>query len=808
MKKLPVVLLILLLALGLFVCANAEENVPAATRLEGPGYDTPEEAVMAYIDAMNRGDVSGMLSTFAIESYVAYADPVLRLQYLGRYQMYNAWSTTPLKDEFVRSLAVINRGNYIAGLFKQSYLAYALKEDYSAFAKQDTAAARAELEEQFRASPLNNMAGHVEFVRWVSPAALTEGKIMKPGIGGDTIEMLASAGGDDYTELVAELRINGLPACQAMQCVRYRDRWYNLDLNTRTAIMSNLPGASSNTAGLYFLMSRDESGEEAGQPGEAARWEALQQSSRAGTRWPLVSLLGAPDITVHETADAAEDDSGAGIWAEMHFTRVGGAMITLRVSPSLQQRLGMESTVSRIRFSWFADEIPVFSVRNKGGKEILMPLFRFLNNQKADAINLGSLDVTTDDETITITFENGIQAVFRKPAAVPEAAPVSAETETSAPARLEGSGYNTPEEAVLAYLDAMNRGNVREMLSTFALETYAANAYPMFNVELLGIYNPKTSLYLPDFDEYSRALLVRDRYDTVASGLMNAWVSYATGTDEPIQLQTNEEIQALLNQFDASPLNGMTGNVSFTGWIDPVRLNRSFYYDNADRRSLVTSMVLNGGDDEAILAAMFTVNGKPGLLSMRCVRYDGRWYNDGPESNIVFKYLSSGSPSRMYLWIPTSDEQLEIMGNLAADVTRLTARRDAIRECGLGGTRWILTDMNGQGISACDTAEEAEADKDKAIQSDMRLFSTGCGAITFTASPALQEMLGTDSAVNRIIFTWEPDTSGRLMLTGLFVYPRTENSRHDETVTATRTDAGITLTFPDGTEATFRKAEN
>ena len=36
--------------------------------LEGPGYDSPEEAVTAYLEAMKNGDARGMLSTFAIET--------------------------------------------------------------------------------------------------------------------------------------------------------------------------------------------------------------------------------------------------------------------------------------------------------------------------------------------------------------------------------------------------------------------------------------------------------------------------------------------------------------------------------------------------------------------------------------------------------------------------------------------------------------------------------------------------------------------------------------------------------------------
>ena len=40
-----------------------------AGSFEGPGFDSPEDAALAYIEAFNAGDVQGMISTFAIEIF-------------------------------------------------------------------------------------------------------------------------------------------------------------------------------------------------------------------------------------------------------------------------------------------------------------------------------------------------------------------------------------------------------------------------------------------------------------------------------------------------------------------------------------------------------------------------------------------------------------------------------------------------------------------------------------------------------------------------------------------------------------------
>ena len=83
MKKLFVCLLALLLTIPALAEASdalrprrdeAVEDAPDVTlaglRFEGEGYESPEEAVAAYLEAMRNGDVAGMLSTFAIETYV------------------------------------------------------------------------------------------------------------------------------------------------------------------------------------------------------------------------------------------------------------------------------------------------------------------------------------------------------------------------------------------------------------------------------------------------------------------------------------------------------------------------------------------------------------------------------------------------------------------------------------------------------------------------------------------------------------------------------------------------------------------
>ncbi len=684
MKKLLALMLALILAAGCAGCAKqAEPDTPAESSatetappmndpapstdapsasglMEGPGYATPEEAVLAYVDAMNRGDVEGMLSTFAIETFVDRVDPEIWLYHRRAADLYSMYNNIPASDSLIRSLLALNRRFIIAASLKNTYVYNAITDYTVKYVK--TAEERQSLKDMFTASPLHEMAGHVEFVRWVNPVSLTKGVIAKPQVGYNFMDHLAYTGADDFTELVAELRINGRLACQPMMCIRYGNRWYNFDFSTETM---NIAKINYNIYETLWIpadeteIARYEEAFTYEYPEESARWDAMQQSDMAGARWPLASL-SIPDVAVCDSAAAAENNSGTAAWAEIHFTRVGGAMITVHVSPALRQVLGMATPVTRIIFAWSPDGISTSYTHYQAlkKKEIAVPIIHFLGDE-VEALSLDGISTEMTDTSVTITLGNGLQGVFRKPDTEPEkpAAPAPA---TSVTGTLEGSGFDTPEDAVLAYLDAMNRGDAGAMLATFAMETYAAHVNPMYNIVKIGMYSPSHTYQIPYSDDYGRSLIAYNRACSMASGLLNAWAFSVNGITSNIRLETGEEIRAYLDQYRNSPLASLAGNVAFTGWLDPASLM------GEDMSSLADELAVSGANDVTVRVARFTANGYEGVLPMRCIRYGDRWYNDWPESRIVFRYSESAGSSQ-FLWLPKAEELSAILAAAGAN---------------------------------------------------------------------------------------------------------------------------------------------
>ena len=95
-----------------------------ASKVEGAGYNTPEEAVKAYAQYLKAGDLDGLLSTCAIESYASH----LRAEIY--YEMYSGFmansSLPPGTDLRNRIDAEQQRESFIKSL-RDAYVNYAIR---------------------------------------------------------------------------------------------------------------------------------------------------------------------------------------------------------------------------------------------------------------------------------------------------------------------------------------------------------------------------------------------------------------------------------------------------------------------------------------------------------------------------------------------------------------------------------------------------------------------------------------------------------------------------------------------------------
>ena len=144
----------------------------AEIRHENEGYDSPEAAVEAYVEALNRGDVDDMLATFALESFVDRCDAEAAMQY---FQSINPMllAVVPADGAYVRSLLINARRAQIANRLFQQYIQISAQLDNVSVPLQDSAAQR-EMLDRFGSSPVKEWVGNVKLAGWVNPALLSD----------------------------------------------------------------------------------------------------------------------------------------------------------------------------------------------------------------------------------------------------------------------------------------------------------------------------------------------------------------------------------------------------------------------------------------------------------------------------------------------------------------------------------------------------------------------------------------------------------------------------------------------------------
>ena len=99
------------------VTANAEETV------QGPGFDTDREAVEAYINAFIAGDISEILSTCAVESYVDGYSLVKNAERIGALNSPTfTGAEIPLSGDFARQLNIEARRSELTDMIRKQFL--------------------------------------------------------------------------------------------------------------------------------------------------------------------------------------------------------------------------------------------------------------------------------------------------------------------------------------------------------------------------------------------------------------------------------------------------------------------------------------------------------------------------------------------------------------------------------------------------------------------------------------------------------------------------------------------------------------
>lgn len=240
-----------------YVTAMSDDDIESEIiRYEGEGFDTPQEAVKAYLNAFKNQEVDEMLSTFAIETYVERFNLALYIERLGLYKTGLDMQLLPNNSSFAEDVNRMERCRTLTyGMYRQ-YLV--ISESQIEYLDNGMIA-------------LSEMNGGAEgFVEdlgkcgdWV--------KIRNMEIGGFyTLELLGenvadayrsetninnkekyrkAIGADELESVAIEVIVNEQRYIFFMETARYGNKWFNLDFSGN---LGSMMGVMSSYAGFML----------------------------------------------------------------------------------------------------------------------------------------------------------------------------------------------------------------------------------------------------------------------------------------------------------------------------------------------------------------------------------------------------------------------------------------------------------------------------------------------------------------------------------------------------------------------------
>ena len=206
-----------------------------------------------------------------------------------------------------------------------------------------------------------------------------------------------------------------------------------------------------------------------------------------------------------------------------------------------------------------------------------------------------------------------------------------------APAKLEGPGYESAEEAVEAYVNFLKEENFEGIISTFAMESYLEN-YDMSEyfeyVQYFNIYAPTGGLSTTGFysdSDFARELTMESRRAYILGGVNRQLLQVmAQNTDEE-ELAENVLDGAVVRQVEDLDTEAIMNFLSTDFDLDTIELGHyrdEKYYDlpkDSIKRYLKDYEDIWGAELEMVTVEL-EIDDEDYTLFMLCVCYDGKWY--------------------------------------------------------------------------------------------------------------------------------------------------------------------------------------
>jgi hypothetical protein len=196
----------------------------------------------------------------------------------------------------------------------------------------------------------------------------------------------------------------------------------------------------------------------------------------------------------------------------------------------------------------------------------------------------------------------------------------------------ESAGYATPEDAVSAYMEALQQADLQATASAFAIETYAANYDFTGYLELIRAYSPTAPIKLPASDPFNVALNIESRSAQVVGGILYQYLRLCCPDLDPVQVQALPDDAAVAHFVDDLSTNAnsevLTSIDSFTFVpLEEVSADTyELYTSDRNEDNIGAREAVLGADELTDLAVRFRSRDGDVYALFSVVRYGDQWW--------------------------------------------------------------------------------------------------------------------------------------------------------------------------------------
>lgn len=198
------------------------------------------------------------------------------------------------------------------------------------------------------------------------------------------------------------------------------------------------------------------------------------------------------------------------------------------------------------------------------------------------------------------------------------------------------AGFDSPEDATKAYLEALRDSDLDRMMSTFAIDIYVQNYDFEANLERVSSYGLTQEIKLPNTNEFVTALNTETRRSAVSTAISRQYITLCApqlDQTQPQILKEEGQVNQLVSQLEkdihALPLS----TLKVVGFVPPEALSDLYLLEN-NQNNMAKRAAIYGADQLVSCAAVFSLNGAEYLLCVDTAQYGNRWYLQDLGGNI------------------------------------------------------------------------------------------------------------------------------------------------------------------------------